>query len=212
VTYDLFDYSTYGPRSGGCGHRHRSVVAADRCLVAGRNSFRRAGAEFDREIRILTAADETPPVTPDPSSEFLQDRLLDWPDGEWALLVGCRIASESAGRVGEERAFRVLRTWTRPEFLATASGDLERSAFYLRGLGSITAYETGKTLRRLSSWWFRSGWDREKRWLPTVDRLTAEVGGLGPYAVDSYRIFVLGETDVETTDPVLAAALNRTKK
>jgi hypothetical protein len=66
-----------------------------------------------------------------------------------------------------------------------------------------------ENLRSFSAWWVRCGWSREKRWLPASGARLLEAPGLGGYAVASYRIFVLRESGVETSDHVLLSAQKR---
>ena len=44
-------YTTWGPVRGDCGHAHRSLSSAMRCLASDRDGCRLAGGYSDREIR-----------------------------------------------------------------------------------------------------------------------------------------------------------------
>ena len=138
-------------------------------------------------------------------SKTFQERLLEEsPHGEWAMLVGCILLNRTTGLQVERIVWDVFDRWPTPTKLAKADTDLED---LIRPLGLWR--RRAENLRSFSAWWVRCGWNRKKRWLPATGSRLLEAPGLGRYAVDSYRIFVLGETDVETTDAVLRAALRR---
>jgi len=200
----LFEYTTYGPNSGGCGHRHRSPETAADCRERARQSFRRAGTFSDRRVVLISPGDPLPAEASGEIHRTLQERLLDEPDGEWAMLVGCILLNRTTGLQLERIVWDVLDRWPTPAKLARADGDLED---LIRPLGLWR--RRAENLRSFSVWWVRCGWNRKKRWLPATGERLLEAPGLGRYAVASYRIFVLGETGVETTDQVLLAAQKR---
>ena len=202
----LFEWTTWGRDSGGCGHRHRSPETVASCLDTARKSFRRAGTYCDRKLVLLSPGEDLPvdPVeTDDPALGYartLQERLLEEPYGEWAMLIGCVLLNRTNGLQVERIVWDLLDRWPTPRALARADTDLEE---LIRPLGLWR--RRAENMRSFSGWWVRCGWGRSKRWLPARDRLL-EAPGLGPYAVASYRVFVLGEDQVETEDSVLLAA------
>lgn len=206
MTAPLFGFTNWGPDAGGCGHRHRTADAARACAMKARTAFVASGLRYDRTPLPVVRGEPVPlePAPHRPTSTLQEGLLADAPHGEWKMLVGCVLLNRTRGVAAAPVVHELLERWPAPEFLAVAGPELEE---LLRPLGLWR--QRAATLRRLSSWWFRSGWDRRKRWLPASGERLLEVGGLGKYAADSYRIFVLGDLTVDTDDPILRAALRR---
>lgn len=49
----MFYYTTWGPIRGGCGHKHRTLAGAVRCLARDRAGCARQGGYSDRMLRVL---------------------------------------------------------------------------------------------------------------------------------------------------------------
>jgi len=51
-------YTTRGPVRGSCGHQHRTLETAARCLRADIVGCRRSGGYSDRRVRVVEDGDE----------------------------------------------------------------------------------------------------------------------------------------------------------
>lgn len=51
-------YTTWGPVRGGCGHAHRSIEAAERCLEKDQRGCASQGGYSDRSIRRIEKREE----------------------------------------------------------------------------------------------------------------------------------------------------------
>lgn len=69
-------YTTWGPQRGGCGHQHRSIEAAFRCVLADRRKSRRRSrvTPADRVIQVMVSIDGSAPT------------VSSWRMAEWDVL------------------------------------------------------------------------------------------------------------------------------
>jgi methyl-CpG-binding domain protein 4 len=119
------------------------------------------------------------------SRELLQQRYRSEP---WRLLVCCVLLNQTSRRQVDTVVPRIFELWPTPRSMANAD-QIELSEF-LRPLG----FHNVKAKRLVEmSWGFVNGAD------------VSELYGVGKYALDSYRLFVLGDTSVEPTDKELLA-------
>lgn len=121
---------------------------------------------------------------------MLQEVLLEQPHGQWRMLVGCILLNVTTRRQAEPVWPELFRRWPTPEALAAADRD-----------------ELGELLRPLGCWRRRaaslSTFSSEWCNLEGVPEEVESLPGIGKYAGDSWRIFVLGHQDVEPTDKEL---------
>lgn len=107
---------------------------------------------------------------------LVQERLRRGPLYPWRMLVACQLLNRTTGRQGVPAALAVLERWPSPEALAMAHLGSLRAAIRSCGLWR----RRSALLRRLSAAW--AAGERDPRRLP----------GVGPYALDSWSIFVDG--------------------
>lgn len=128
------------------------------------------------------------------SDKLIQEDLIEsgGPNVEWKMLVACILLNRATAKVARPIFDRILQRWPTPEAMADA-----------------TCPELGKELKRLGLQYTRA------------IRLTAmshgylagipihRLPGVGPYAMESHRIFIRGETDFVPTDAKLRGYLSR---
>jgi methyl-CpG-binding domain protein 4 len=104
------------------------------------------------------------------------------------MLVACRLVNRAPWEVAEGVLLRLRRRWPSPRRLAAADADALLDL--LRPLG----LQGGRTrdLRRLAAAW------RARRPATRADVLA--LPGCGPYAADSWALFVEGRRDVSPSD------------
>lgn len=123
---------------------------------------------------------------------LLQETLLAQSHGRWRMLVGCSLLNVTTRTQAERVWPELFRRWPTPMELALADhGEL---AGLLRPLGCYN--RRARTLVRLSDAWC---W----RQAGILGGSVADLPGVGPYAADSWDIFVLGHTDVDPEDKEL---------
>jgi methyl-CpG-binding domain protein 4 len=110
-------------------------------------------------------------------------------DGDpWRLLVACVLQNKTPGPRAEAAYFALVADYSTPEALARADvADLEER---LRPLGLWR--RRARVLVELSRRCVTRDWSDPR-----------ELPGVGPYARDSYEIFVRGNLDVTPTDRFL---------
>lgn len=109
-------------------------------------------------------------------------------DDPWKVLVVCILLNRTRG----EQVYKVV--WPLfekyPNAQAMCEGDLEEIKDMVRPLGLST--EKSLHLKLMSHQWYNDIWES-----------ITDLSGCGKYALDSYEIFVEGDLDVDTDDPVL---------
>jgi len=116
---------------------------------------------------------------------LIQEELRSDP---WKMLIACILLNRTKIRQVRPAFHDIIEKWPSPERLAAADHDEVRDV--IRPLGFHN--RRTQTLIEMSTQW-ASG-ERDPRALK----------GVGRYALDSWRIFVEGECDVEVTDKELA--------
>lgn len=122
---------------------------------------------------------------------------LRYRDDPWKMLVACMLLNRTQ-RVQVDAVIEDLfRVFPVPEALAAA--DLDVVAGLIRSLGF--QYQRAQRLIRFSHAWVVL---KEPEIPPeAMARLLEALPGMGPYAVDSYKLFVLGTLSVQPTDKEL---------
>lgn len=203
-TAPLFEFVVAG-NAGTCGHRHRHVDAAERCLDRHRSATHRAGTRDRWDVYPVAPGGDVPAVYRYDDrlrgvGRTLQERMLDETGDPFWLLAACVLLNRTPGYRAEPVLYEILDRWPTPDDLRRApTPDLEETVGRL-GFGERRA----RLLRLLAGTWRRAGYD-------TLPPAGIPVSGLstlpavGRYAVDSWRLFVLGDPDVDPDDPVLRA-------
>lgn len=122
---------------------------------------------------------------------ILQEVLAEQDPTGWRVLVGCTLLNlTTRGQVDRVR-FELFRRW--PSAAAMAEADGQELALLLRPLGMHN--RRSSTLRRMSAEFevARRLWTIGGEFGPMPERAVWDLPGVGPYAADSYRIFVLGD-------------------
>jgi methyl-CpG-binding domain protein 4 len=113
---------------------------------------------------------------------------LYWPDG-WKILVCCLCLNLTTRKQMEPVVSELFRRWPTPELLAEAPDD--ELAELIRPLGMWK--KRTLSLKRMSAQFAAGGWSD-----------VSELHGVGKYASDAYRIFILGDwKSVEPKDHAL---------
>ena len=134
-----------------------------------------------RAGRLAVRFDGEPPMIQRDLVRLFHDEL-----DEWRVLVACVCLNLCSARVARGVVMRVLSRWPVPSAMARANEDLER---YLKPLG--LSERRAKNLRSLSADW-------------GIVRLE-ELPGVGPYALESVRVFCRGELPDKVGDRKVAA-------
>lgn len=111
----------------------------------------------------------------------MQQRYADEP---WKLLVCCVLLNQTHRRQVDRVLEELFERY--PDCLAMAMADEDELADAVRSTGF--ARSKARRLVELSS-----GWAVSSSPIPP-ESYVAGLAGVGPYALDSYRIFVLGDT------------------
>lgn len=127
---------------------------------------------------------------------LIQERLPRGPLYPWRMLVACVLLNRTRGAVGVPTALAVLEAWPSPGALACADLRTLRAVIRPCGLWRRRAL----TLCNLSVAWVAGV--RDPRLLP----------GVGPYALDSWRIFVDGRLPRGVRDGKLRLYINWKKR
>jgi len=113
---------------------------------------------------------------------------LYWPDG-WKILVCCLCLNLTSRKQMEPVVAALFARWPTAELLAAA--DDEELAELIRPLGMWK--KRTATLKKMSAQFAAGGWTDVR-----------ELHGVGKYASDAYRIFILGDwRSVEPKDHAL---------
>lgn len=134
-----------------------------------------------RAGRLAVRFDGEPPMIQRDLVRLFHDEL-----DEWRVLVACVCLNLCSARVARGIVMRILSRWPVPSAMAKAGGDLER---YLKPLG--LGERRAKNIRSLSADW-------------GIVRLE-ELPGVGPYALESVRVFCRGELPSKVGDRKVAA-------
>lgn len=123
---------------------------------------------------------------------LLQEELEGDP---WKVFVCCIFCNLTKRRTAEPYFWEVLKRWPRPELLAAVKLDELTSLIQPLGLSQRRA----KALKKMSYEFIHSDWKDDP----------ASLYGIGKYASDAYRIFVLDEWEkVEPKDGALVNYVN----
>ena len=121
-----------------------------------------------------------------PAYGLIQEQY--WPDG-WKILVCCLCLNLMTRKQMEPVVAELFRRWPTPDLLAAAPDD--ELADLIRPLGMWK--KRTSTLKRMSAQFAAGGWSDVR-----------ELHGVGKYASDAYRIFILGDwKSVEPKDHAL---------
>ena len=113
----------------------------------------------------------------------------------WKIFVCCIFCNLTKRRTAEPYFWEVLRRWPEPELLASA--DLDELISLIQPLG--LSQRRAKALKKMSYEFIHSDWKDDP----------ISLYGIGKYAHDAYRIFVLEEWQgVEPTDGALINYVN----
>lgn len=125
---------------------------------------------------------------------LIQEEVKDDP---WKVLVVCILLNRTRG----EQVFRVVWDLFRkyPTAQSMADANLDELKEMVKPLGLST--ERSLHLKLMSHQWVNDAWDE-----------ITDLSGCGKYAQDSYEIFVDGDLDVDTDDPVLLMYIMWAKK
>lgn len=124
--------------------------------------------------------------------KLLQEELAGDP---WKIFVCCIFCNLTKRKISEPYFWEVLRRWPTPQKLSTANLNELVTLIEPLGLGQRRA----KSLKAMSLGYTRNNWQSD----PT------SLYGIGKYASDAYRIFVLNEwREVEPTDSALVNYVN----
>lgn len=134
-----------------------------------------------RAGRLAVRFDGEPPMIQRDLVRLFYDEL-----DEWRVVVACVCLNLCSARVARGVVMRILSRWPVPSAMAGAGEDLER---YLKPLG--LSERRAKNLRSLSADW-------------GIVRLE-ELPGVGPYALESVRVFCRGELPNKVGDRKVAA-------
>lgn len=108
------------------------------------------------------------------------------PLNEWRVVVACVCLNLAPATTGRGIIMRILAKWPRPELMANAGENLEE---LLRPLG--LSKRRGASLRCIGACW--------------GDRPLESLPGVGPYAIESVRVFCRGELPMGIGDRKVAA-------
>jgi len=122
---------------------------------------------------------------------IIQERYSQTP---WHMFVCCLLLNQTSNKQVKPVLPEFFKKFPSPESLAATAP--EELVELIRPLGFYN--RRSKTLVRFSKEYL------EKKW--TDPRV---LHGVGKYAWDSYRIFILGDLSIETEDKVLSAYLMR---
>lgn len=111
-------------------------------------------------------------------------------DDPWRLLVVCQLLNLTQRAQVEPLLGELFTRW--PDAHAMCGASLVELMQFLRPLGNARTKAARLTQMSLQ-WWKEESETEEDRWPPAAD-FVAELYGCGPYAVDSYNYFVLGDT------------------
>jgi len=105
---------------------------------------------------------------------------------EWRVAVACVCLNLCSARVARPVVMRILERWPEPYHLASADADLDAM---LKPLG--LQKQRAKNLRGLSGMWGKMKLE--------------ELPGVGPYALESIKVFCRNELDIAVSDRKVAA-------
>lgn len=131
--------------------------------------------------RLAVRFDGEPPMIQRDLVRLFHDRY-----DEWRVLVACVCLNLCSARVARGVVMRILSRWPVPSAMSRAGDDLER---LLKPLG--LSERRAKNLRGLSADW-------------GIVRIE-ELPGVGPYALESVRVFCRGELPDKVGDRKVAA-------
>jgi len=122
---------------------------------------------------------------------LIQEELADDP---WKMLVACMLLNQTSYKQVRPIIWHFFDRWPEAKkFVKATDSDV---VAIIRTLGFQN--RRAKALKRFSLEWINAGWRR-------ID----ELHGIGKYAADSYRIFILGEGLItQPTDRKLLAYVN----
>jgi methyl-CpG-binding domain protein 4 len=133
-----------------------------------------------------------------PHAQLLQERFRSDP---WKLLVACVLLNQTARRQVDRVIDELFRLW--PSAHAMAAADEVELSELLRPLGLYK--RRASILIRLSRRWVDWRLDHD---VPDGSDVM-ELPGVGKYASDSYRLFVLRDDSIEPEDKELRAYMER---
>ena len=110
----------------------------------------------------------------------------------WKIFVCCIFCNLTKRRTAEPYFWKVLERWPTPELLADA--DLNELVTLIQPIG--LSQRRAKALKQMSYEFIHSDWKDDP----------ASLYGIGKYAADAYRIFVL--EDWKNTEPKDGALVN----
>jgi hypothetical protein len=102
----------------------------------------------------------------------------------WMLLVGCVLLNQTTRKQVDGVRDELFELWPCAEHLAAARPEWVADCVRSCGLMNRRA----RTLKKLSQWWIENLYDKDRH----KRILDLEPPGVGEYAADSYRIFVVG--------------------
>lgn len=123
---------------------------------------------------------------------IIQER---WSLTPWHMFVCCLLLNQTSNRQVKPLLKEFFTRYPSPEILAAADRDTLREL--IRPLGFYN--KRARTLIRFSREYLGEWQDPR------------ELHGVGKYAWDSYRIFILGELEIQTEDKVLRTYLRKKK-
>jgi len=124
---------------------------------------------------------------------IIQER---WSLTPWHMFVCCLLLNQTSNRQVKPLLKKFFTRYPSPENLVSA--DMEELKELIRPLGFYN--RRAQTLIRFSKEYLGEWKDPR------------ELYGIGKYAWDSYRIFILGDFEIETEDKVLRAYLEKKNK
>lgn len=111
---------------------------------------------------------------------------------DWQMLICCLLLNQTSNKQVKPILDEFFSRYPGPEALAASSQ--EELIPLIRSLGFYN--KRSATLIRFSKEYLEKSWTDPR-----------DLHGIGKYAYDSYRIFILGETEIEVEDKVLAKYL-----
>ena len=128
--------------------------------------------------------------------DLIQERYAK--EDPWRMLVVCQLLNLTQRKQMEPLLDELFRRW--PDAYTMSGAMLTELMKFLRPLGNART-KAVRLVNMSLTWW---QWERSGEDLPGPE-FVRNLYGCGPYAVDSYNYFVLGDTsDFESGDSKLA--------
>ena len=120
--------------------------------------------------------------------DLIQERYAE--EDPWRMLVVCQLLNMTQRSQVEPLLDELFSRW--PDAHAMAGASLVELKKFIRPLGNAQT-KAARIVQMSFEWWREETECDEEEWPPSAD-FVAGLYGCGPYAVDSYNYFVIGDT------------------